>query len=318
MSKLLYYLVLKPLSWLPLWLTHRFSTGLSWVLYTLIGYRKKVVLHNLDLAYPEKSDAEKKQIAKKFYLYFCDMIFESIRLFSMSDREIGRRCRVTNSEILEKYAERGDSVLAIGGHTTNFEMATVGLPLGIKSHRVMGVFSPLGSPGMDEIFFKNRSRTGLILISRREVKSYYENPPFPLTVDTFVSDQSPSNDDYTKLHWTTFMSQISGFSAGAERYAVRYSRPVVFVYMRRVKRGYYEVTLKPMFDDASKTQPGEIMERFARILDEELHRDPTVWLWTHRRWKRGVPDEVKEIWPPEGGYLSPDYSRQSLNKETAR
>ncbi|MEM6398244.1 MAG: lysophospholipid acyltransferase family protein [Bacteroidota bacterium] len=318
MGQLLYYLVIKPLSWLPLWLTHRFSSALAWFFYSVTGYRRRVVMNNLNLAFPDKSEEEKKRIARRFYTYFCDMIFESIRLFSMGDRELVRRCRVTNPELLNAYARKGQSVLCMAGHTTNFEMAALGLPLNIESLRVMGVYSPIGSASLDRLIQKNRSRTGLLLISRRDVKSYFENPPYPLTADIFLSDQSPSNAYPTNLHWTTFLSQISGFSAGAERYAVRYKRPVVFLYMRRIKRGYYEVTARHMFDDASTTQPGEVMEKYARILDEELKRNPTAWLWTHRRWKRGVPDSVKEQWPPESGYLPPNYERHLQKNEAAK
>ena len=311
MAHVFYYLVLKPFSWLPLWITHRFSSFLAWLFFSVTGYRKKVVLHNLSLAFPDKTQAERNQIAKEFYRSLTDTLVESFRFFSISKKEALRRCRLTNPEVLDPYAERGQSVILVAAHTTNFEIAALTLGSLFNDHRAMGIYSPLSNEKLDDLIFGNRRRMGTILVSRRKVKEWFDATRDFISADIFAADQSPSNAEPTKLHWTTFMSQVTGFVAGPERYAVRYDRPVIYLYLRRVRRGYYELTLKELFKDAPATSPGEITETYVRTLEKEIQERPASWLWTHRRWKRGVPDSVQAQWPPEQGYLPPQYERLS-------
>ncbi|MEM7573902.1 MAG: hypothetical protein AAF433_13430 [Bacteroidota bacterium] len=312
MAHLFYYLVLKPFSWLPLWITHRFSSFLAWLFFSVTGYRKKVVLHNLALAFPDKTQSERNQIAKQFYRSLTDTLVESIRFFSISEKEALRRCRVTNPEALQAYADKGQSVIFVGAHTTNFEIAALTLGALLKPHRAMGIYSPLSNEKLDNLIFGNRRRMGTILVSRRKVQEWFATEHDFLTADIFVADQSPSNAEPTKLHWTTFMTQTTGFVAGPERYAVRYDRPILYMYLRRSRRGHYEITLRELFKEPMKTAPGEITETYVRTLEQELLERPSSWLWTHRRWKRGVPDSVQEQWPPEQGYLPPVYDREQI------
>lgn len=304
---LLYYLVLKPLSWLPLGITYYASDLMCWLLFNLLGYRRDVVLENIAGSFPGKSPAEHEAIAKEFYAFFCDMIFESVRLFSMPLEESRRRCRIVNPELLEPYARRGQSVIAMGGHYNNWEMAALSFPSYLSPHGTMGIYSPLKNERLNELILANRSRTGVIAVSRRRVEEYYaENQQ--MTVDFFVADQSPSNAAYNKLHWTPFLNRTTGFLMGPERYAVRNDLPVFYMRLRRIKRGHLEAELVHFTDTPRETAPGEITEFFARTLEREIERAPAYWLWTHRRWKRGVPAEVPPLLA-DRDYLPGEYER---------
>jgi KDO2-lipid IV(A) lauroyltransferase len=107
LSRLFYYIVLKPLSFLPLNLLYILSDFLYLVLYKTFKYRKKVVRTNLLNSFPEKSTKEIKNIEQKFYSHFCDLIIESIRLFSISEKELAQRNKIVNAEILDQFCERG-------------------------------------------------------------------------------------------------------------------------------------------------------------------------------------------------------------------
>jgi KDO2-lipid IV(A) lauroyltransferase len=305
MSTLFYYLILKPLSWLPLSVSYRLSDVMYLLMYRVFGYRKTVVFDNICGSFPEKSPAEQESIAKDFYRYFCDMIFESIRLFSMPEAEYLKRCVVTNPELLEPYARAGKSVIACGGHYANWEMAALAFPHLLKPHRTMGIYSPLKNEAMDELIRGNRGRSGVLLVSRRDVDTYYDENE-EMTVDFYVADQSPSNASYGKLHWTRFLSRTTGFLMGPERFAVRNNLPVFYMRFRRVSRGYYEATLIPCTDAPRETEPGHITEFYARTLEKEILRAPAFWLWTHRRWKRGVPEEVPQL-TDERPYVTGEY-----------
>lgn len=307
MALLFYYLILKPLSWLPLSITYYASDLMFLLMYRLTAYRKQVVLDNIAGSFPEKSEAEHEQIAKDFYRFFCDMIFESIRLFSMPEAEFKRRCKVLNPELLAPYAERGQSVIALGAHYVNWEIAVLAFSPQLQPHKTMGIYSPLSNKTMDRLISKNRTRTGTILTSRRKVDEYYaENKD--MTVDFFVADQSPSNAAFNKLHWTPFLNRTTGFVMGPERYAVRNDLPVFYMTIRQVKRGHLEAELSHFTDHPRETAPGDITEFYARKVEKEIQRAPAYWLWTHRRWKRGVPEEVPALLEGKP-YLAGEYER---------
>ena len=95
------------------------------------------------------------------------------------------------------------------------------------------------------------------------------------------------------MHWTTFLNQDSGFFTGTERIARKYDYPVIFSEMRRMKRGYYEIefTEIAISNEYQNLPMGEITERFVRILEQSIHKYPSAYLWSHRRWKHKRTEE---------------------------
>ena len=80
------------LSLLPMRLLYVLSDGIFQVVYNLMGYRKKVVMKNLELAFPEKTDAERIKIAKAFYHNLIDSFYrKQSELVSASKRFLEKR-----------------------------------------------------------------------------------------------------------------------------------------------------------------------------------------------------------------------------------
>ena len=292
MGQLLYYLVLLPLSKLPLNVLYGLSNLAYFLGYKVFGYRVEVVRENMRGSFPEWDEATLEKQVKAFYHYFTDSIVESVKLFSMSVEEATRRNHLTNPEILYPYAAQNKSVIITGAHYANWEISALSFPGQFPQQTVMGIYSPLGNKRVDELIKTNRQRAGLYLLSRRKVLWYYANNPVRPSIDFFIADQSPSNHNHRKVHWTPFLNRPTGFVAGPERYATRADLPVYYCTLRMVKRGYYEATLSLITESPREEAPGFITEAFARRLEQEILRDPTPWLWTHRRWKRGAPEEV--------------------------
>jgi len=293
MAYLIYYLCILPLSWLPI----SFLYGLGRLFYLLgyrvFKYRRAVVFANVRGSFPDWSEAQVEEQVRRFYRYFFDSLAESIKLFSMSEAEVVRRCRVENPEIVDHLVKQGRSFISYGAHYANWEMAALSFPSQFTGLTVMGIYSPLKNAVMDQLTSGNRSRTGTHLVSRRVVDEYYQEDPVRPAIDFFIADQSPSNHSWKKVHWTRFLHRTTSFLMGPERYAVRYDRPVYYMSLRLEKRGYYVAKLHPVTDTPRETKPGFITESFARMLEKEVLRDPTPWLWTHRRWKRGVAPEAE-------------------------
>ena len=148
MGRIAYYLLIKPLSLLPLRVSFLLSDLLFFTLYYLTRYRRKVVFANLRNSFPEKSPKEIETIARKFYSHMCDLMLEFIRIFSISEKELVRRCKIRNPELLEQIYREGKSVIIAAGHYNNWELAAVAFDLQ-ASHQAVGIYKPLGNAYLD-------------------------------------------------------------------------------------------------------------------------------------------------------------------------
>ena len=282
-SRLLYYLVIKPLSILPFWFLYGLSDVLYFLLYRCLSYRKAVVRTNLENSFPHKTSKEIGQIEKAFYKHFCDLIVESIRLFSISESELKRRNKVLNPEALNQLYDEGRSVILVGGHFNNWETGAAILSSYVK-HHIVGIYAPLSNPFFNAKILKSRERFGMEMLSKKSVKEGFESNKSILTATIFATDQSPTHSK--NVHWTTFLNQPSAVLIGAERFAKDYDYPLVFVYIKKVKRGYYELEGKLLDKNPNKTKEGELTEFHTRWLENQIIETPQFWLWTHKRWKR--------------------------------
>ena len=290
LSRLLYYIVLKPLSFLPLNFLYILSDFLYLVLYKTFRYRKEVVRTNLMNSFPEKSIKEIRNIEQKFYSHFCDLIVESIRLFSISEKELAERNKIVNAELLDQFYNKGKSMIMVAGHYNNWETAATILGTQVKHHMV-GIYTPMSNKFFDNKFLKSRQRFGLEMISKKLVKEEFEKNKGLLTGTLFATDQSPT---YSKrVHWTNFLNQTTPVLLGAERFSREYDFPVIYGYIKKTRRGYYEMEVALLENDPVQTRDGEITEKHTRWLEKQINEAPQYWLWTHKRWKRKMKENDK-------------------------
>ncbi len=283
---LLYYLILIPISLLPFPVLYLLSDFTSFILFHIVGYRKKVVMDNLRNSFPEKSVKEIKQIARKFYRHFSDIIVESIKLFTISSVELRKRQFLTNPELPQRLFDEKKSLMLVTGHIGNWEWAGTVTPFFVP-YRSMVIYQKLSNRFFNKKIMNTRGRFGLDLVRTKNVKSYFETHKDELIMVVSVSDQSPSSAN--RSYWTTFLNQPTAVQIGAERNARQSNMAVVYADIKKIKRGYYETTLQLLFENAGQTKVGEITEKFTRIIEEKIREKPEYWLWSHRRWKLKKP-----------------------------
>jgi KDO2-lipid IV(A) lauroyltransferase len=283
MSRLFFFMIIKPLSYFPLFVLYYFSDVVYLVVYKLVGYRTKVVNQNLKNSFPDKTVKEIQRIQDGFYRHLCDLIVESIKLFSISSRELKKRFVMLNAEILDRFFDEGRSVILVGGHYNNYEMAGIGINFHCP-HQAIGIYAPLSNSFFERAFAKSRSRFGVELVKMKEVAETFENNKKRTTMTIFLSDQSPTYSKF--VHWTTFLNQETAVHLGAERFARQYDQPVLFFTLHKVKRGYYEGSYELLCEAPVETPDGEITELHVRALERLIYQDPRFWLWSHKRWKR--------------------------------
>lgn len=283
MNKFLFYIFIKPLSLLPHWVLYKISDVLFLMIYYLFGYRKEVIFTNLQNSFPEKTPAELKTIAKKFYQHFCDLVVESIKTFSISEKELLRRCKIRNPQTLQKYFDQGKSVIIPAGHYNNWELAATASHLQIP-HQSVGAYQPMKSDFFNQVIEKSRRKFGLELIPIKQLSKYFkEYSGVPMAM-LFGSDQCPRKVHLA--HWMEFLNQETGVMFGTEKYAKQYDYPVLFGKVEKIKRGFYEFEFILITDQPKESAHGEITEAHTRMLEQCIIERPEYWLWSHKRWKR--------------------------------
>jgi KDO2-lipid IV(A) lauroyltransferase len=240
-------------------------------------------MDNLNRAFPDYSEAKIKYTAHKFYRHLGDIMAESIKQFDMSPEELSSRIYFKNPEVLLNFYNAGISVIALAAHYGNWEW-TEGLITQV-THKTIAVYKPLSNKHFDQFFKEQRSKMGTELVSLREVIRVliqYRNKNVP-TLSLFIADQSPVWEEIQ--YWTSFMNQNTAVYLGPEKIARQFGNAVVFLDVKKVDRGRYEVEIIPVTNDASKEKPYFVTERYVRILEERINAHPEFWLWSHRRWK---------------------------------
>lgn len=286
---LLYYLVIIPISLLPFPLLYLLSDFLYVVFYYIVGYRKKVIIGNIERSFPEKTNKEHIAIAKKFYKHFCDLILESLKTFTISESQVRKRVVCKNPEMLDKYFDQKRSVIIAGGHYNNWELFAVGFDAPLK-HQAVGIYMPLSNKFFDKKMRVTRSRYGLYMISTKIVKRVFEEEARKnnLTATVFAIDQSPSNRN--NCYWMEFLNQDTGVLFGVEKFAKDYNQVVVYGRINKEKRGHYSFEFFEVTETPRETAYGEITEIVTKALEKDIRALPEYWLWSHRRWKHKRPE----------------------------
>ncbi len=239
---------------------------------------------NLKNSFPEKKEIEVKNISKKYYQHFCDLIIESIRLFSMSEKEAIRRCKCRNPEVLQKLFEENKSLVLGCGHFNNWELTGVSFAAQVP-HQILCIYTPLSNKFWDARLRASREQYGARLIPKKEIRQTVEKNKNIPSVIVFGTDQNPSPKS-NKLFWTDFMNQDTAVNFGMEKYATDYDLPAYMMKIHKMKRGYYEFEFEKITNNSSQAQYGSITLSHTRILEKQIREHPPYWLWTHKRWKR--------------------------------
>lgn len=268
---------------IPFWFLYQLSNLLAFLFYYVFQYRKKVILTNLRNSFPEKSDKEIKNIARKTYRNLTDIIFESLKGFTISERQIKKRFTIVNPEILNEYFYSGQNVIGVTGHYGNWEWGAIAGSLQIK-HKAIAIYKPLTNKYINRFLKRIRAENGTLLKSFYKTSETFKKYKNQSCIFILVADQSPST--IKKAYWVDFLNQDTACLHGPEKHARNNNYPIIFLKIQRVKRGYYELTAEKLIEKPTDTNEGEITQTYMHKLEEIIKEKPENWLWSHKRWKR--------------------------------
>lgn len=291
------YIVVYPFIWLlsilPFRVLHFISDGFYYLMYYVIGYRKKVIFKNLKLAFPEKSDKEITVIAKKSYRHFVDVFVEIIKLFTISKKQLAKRYKIGNLDILKKLENEHRSCILMGGHYANWEwIFLLNTRINFNGY---AIYKKINNKYFDKKIRETRGRFNTTLISTKNTfavmtKNAEEGM---LSLYGFLADQSPR---VGKTHYWSHFFGVDNLPihTGAELLAKKHNLPVLFFRTKRIKRGYYEVNFELITDNPRSYKDYEITDIYLRKLEEQVKEAPEFYFWTHNRFKHQGKNLLKK------------------------
>jgi len=278
---------------LPLWILYCVSDISYFVVYRIIRYRRDLVRRNLTNSFPEKTAAEIIEIEKGFYHHFCDVFFETIKILNFSASRMKRHFAFKNDELLEYFLNEGRPVILYIGHYGNWEW-TSSIPLWIEpdDSRLIGhVYRPLKNKNFDSLFLRLREKFRCVMFNKytvyRDLMHIKRDGKNWLLC--FAADQKPS--PAATFEWTIFLNQPTAMLTGTAKLAKRTNAVICYLEVTKTKRSFYEGKIKLITDNPSELSEAEITEKYLQLLERNIMKNPSYYLWTHRRWKYVKPKE---------------------------
>ncbi len=280
----MYYVVygfLWLISLLPLRILYFIADGFYGLVFYILKYRKEVVMKNLLIAFPEKTEKERIRIAKKFYKNFIDMFIETIKMMSASDAFLAKRFSA-NWEVLNAIYPTGKSVQVHLGHNFNWEWGNNVL-VNQTPFQLLAVYMPITSKIFERLFYTLRTRNGAIFLKATRMKEEFLPYQGTQHILGLIADQNPGHPG--KGWWFSFFGKPAPFLKGPAKGALVNNAAVVFAFIHKPRRGYYEAVFLLAAENPAVFSEQELTQKFVKYLESIVRQYPDMWLWSHRRWK---------------------------------
>lgn len=292
---------------LPLGFHLRLFRAVSWYLEKIHHYRRDELMINLSRSFPEKKYKELKTIRHEVYVHLGDLMAEAIWMSGCRGKK-GRGLRrfhrshiveVLNVKDMNELYDESPSIMILCGHLGNWEILP-GLmemnydeehPWHARARDLAFVYKEVHSHLWDRIIARNR---GLIIKLRDPDYDGYQDSNRMLRyalehrsekrLYVFPADQFPYKGA-VRHDIGTFMNQPTMAMLGGPALAAKLGMAVVYTRWTRIRRGRYTIEFVPITRNAKEMDPLEISRRYHALLEEDLHRQPENYLWTHKRWK---------------------------------
>lgn len=291
-AKIGYYVFIIPFSYLPMRGIYLFTDFFYLLLITFIPYRKSVIEGNIDRSFPNMSAKDKKKLKRKFYRHFTDILAEGVKNLTISKKELKKRFKVENPAVMQDLFEKKRNVLLVSGHYNNWEWL-ISAQNFLFPHNAIGIGMPLSSKFWDKKINQRRQRFGMKVVNAKNYREALTSNPEMLKAVLVLTDQSPS--DALKSYWMNFLNQNTPVLFGTEMMAHDLDYSVVFFVTRKIKRGYYKMTLSLVAEKPKMKSWGQITESHTSKLEKEIIAHPEYWLWSHKRWKRELPKNIAKL-----------------------
>ena len=284
--------LVKLISLLPFWFLYALGKVISFLLYHTVGYRRSVVRQNLSNTFPKLSNKELFKIEKGFYIQFAQVFIESIKAYRFKKTDWEKRVPLVNADVMLEYLDRGQPVILLSGHTANWEWPafSIGRQMG---YPMEFLYKPVKNPKFDQLMINLRTRHGgRALPKDSALRQIIKRKNEPRIIG-ILADQLPSIG--ADKYWIDFLNQSTAFYTGSQKIAQIVNYPVFYSHTERTSEGHYRVEFKPVKFPPFQKEGQDIVQRFAKLLEETIRDHPADYLWSHKRWKYDQKDEREAL-----------------------
>jgi Kdo2-lipid IVA lauroyltransferase/acyltransferase len=274
--------LVKALSFIPLSVFHAFGRFVAFLLYHVFRYRRDVVRQNMTSAFPNMPLQELKKEERKFYVNFIDLFLELMKAYQFKKEDWVKRVPLIGADLMLEYLNKGEAVILLSGHSANWEWTSFSM-----SHQmgypVEFIYKPLKNASFDKIMLNLRTRHGGVPVTKDSALRHiikHKNEP---RIIGMVADQLPSIG--ADKYWINFLNQETAFYTGAQKIAQMVNHPVFYLEATRKARGFYQIEFKQVMIPPYQKGGQAIVQKFADLLSDTISRNPSDYLWSHKRWK---------------------------------
>ena len=271
-----------PMQLFPLEFHYLISNLLYVMVYHVLRYRRGVVAENLRNSFPEKTAIELKKIEKAFYLNFCDMFIETLYFTHVDLKKAAKRLKIENMELMHNLIEQKRNIIGVTGHYGNWEYMQI-FDYNYKA-KTYFVYKKLNNKAFDRFHRDRRGRNAIPLEMKQTPRTLItDDATGDNFVALFISDQRPMKREIK--HWVTFMNQDTPVMLGTEKIARKTNAAIVYLEIKKIKRGYHQVSFTLLTDQVNSLPQNEATDIFMKQLESSIKKNPAQYLWSHKRWK---------------------------------
>ncbi|HED19138.1 MAG TPA: hypothetical protein ENI74_06510, partial [Gammaproteobacteria bacterium] len=275
-------ILIRTLARLPLPVLYFVADTLFVLAFYMLRIQRKLVENNLQSIFPGHSSGAIRRLAASSHRNTAHMLLESIKSGTLTAEELARRVDMENPELIDDLVKRHNTVITVAAHHGNWEW----MQLACSSRFAVplaALYKPLNRPAIDIPLQETRSRFGSHLIKVKnalpELLEFARQPG----IIALVADQGPRPDE--EKHWAKFLGRDTAFYPGAEQLARLFKAPLVFIHMKRLRRGYYRIKFEVLTEPPYRQKMGEIMDIYIKAVEEQVLEAPQDWVWMYKRWK---------------------------------
>jgi len=272
---------------LPMALVRACGGALGRAVFFVDGFHRRIALANLEQAFPARTAAERRAIARAMFAHFGRLLLELLKFGTLSESRMSARIESEGEERVLQAYQHGRGVLFFTGHFGYWELQAIAHSLRVRPVSVLA--RPLDNPYLHEMLERIRTRTGNAVIYRqgairKVMRELAANRGVALLIDQHLHSADAVYVD--------FFDRPAATTSALAALALRTGAPVIPVFALPAPGGryrfIYERPVPPPRED-SPDAVREFTQRCTDVLEMYVRRDPALWLWMHRRWRDRDP-----------------------------
>lgn len=281
--------IVRWLGLLPLSFLYLLGGLATFIALRVMRWHVPLAQRNLANSLPERSTHERDAILVANYKNMGQLFAEALWGWRWGGKVLADRVKIDNRELIDRYIRHRQSVILLTAHICNWEwlLLAAGAQLRIP---IDPIYKRLRVSSVERYLLEARSRDGGRPIELNDLLSELMLRASTPRAYGMLADQTPPREG--PKHWVHILHQDTAFYYGIGTVAQFLDAPVLYVAMRRVRRGHYVAHLHVLVEPPYEEDPELlIVQRYAERLESEVRANPADWLWVHRKWKYPKPAE---------------------------